>query len=66
MAREKITAYLDPIIINDKVLFGGWRHLGNRGVDIAAKKAIAAYPQFKAEISIIAEDMKRQKRRRRV
>lgn len=48
VAEEMLELYMSPLIINGIKIFDGWP------APIAAKKAIAAHPNFENEISKIA------------
>jgi hypothetical protein len=53
MAREKIALYMRPLIIDGKKVCDGFR------IEIAAKKAAAANPNFATQIyKIVAEQKK--------
>ena len=52
MARDMLSAYMNPLVINGKKIMDGWP------VDIAARKACAAHPDFKDEIIKQAERIK--------
>jgi len=51
IAKEKIEMYMRPLIINGEKITNGWP------IHIAAKKAIAAYPNFENEIINMALQM---------
>ena len=51
IAKEKLEQYMRPLVLGGKKIMDGWP------VHIAAKKAVAAYPNFEKEIMKIASEM---------
>ena len=50
IAKEKLEQYLRPLVLDGEKIMDGWLY-------IAAKKAVAAYPNFEKEIMKIASEM---------